>query len=219
MKRRAAITAPLGADIFVQVNLDQIYNNRVINLREFFEELIYRRLRHCESKIKMFASRENNDHPQDAFWDLLFANKSGFDELINASGGIPRDFINRFDAVAAAYDHSIEKKWTEHRIREAIIRHSIGRVADHVKKDPFITCIFDKIGEVIKMNDDAVFLVPKISDTKLANALESLFASRLIHGLDLAVVPEQVRSKYDAYFIDYGTPGHHSHEAKNRFKD
>lgn len=153
----------------------------------------------------MFASRENNDRPQEAFWDLLFANRSGFDELINASGGIPRDFINRFESVAAAYEHSVEKKWTEHRIREVIIRHSIVRVADHVKKDAFLSCIFDKIGEVIKLNDNMVFLVPKIADRKLTSAVESLFASRLIHGLDLVIVPEQVRSKYDAYFLDYGT--------------
>jgi hypothetical protein len=44
-----------------------------------------------------------------------------------------------------------------------------------------------------------------VADAKLASAVESLFASRLIHGLDLVIVPEQVRAKYDVYFIDYGT--------------
>jgi len=194
----------VGADIFAQVNLDQIYNNRVINLREFFEELIYRRLRHCDSRIKLFVGRENPDRPIDGFLELMFDDKSGFDELINASGGIPRDFINRFDAVAAAYDHSVEKRWKEHRIREVIMRHSIGRVADHVKKEAYLSCIFDKIGKVVRENNSILFLIPKLTDKRLTSAVESLFASRLIHRLDLVDVPERIRSKYDCYFIDYG---------------
>ena len=195
----------VGADIFVQVNLDQIYNNRVINLREFFEELIYRRLRYCEPTMDQFKSRENNNRPLEAFWDLLFHQKSGFEELINASGGIPRDFIMRFDEVVTAYDGSIEKKWQEGRILDVIIKNSITRTDEHVRKDPFLSCVFGKIEEVVKSNGDNVFLIPKTMDDELSKAIESLFASRLIHKFDLVIVPAHVRSKYDAYFLDYGT--------------
>ena len=51
----------IGGDIFDDVNLDEIYNNRVMNLKNFFSELIFKRLKHCDIRIRIFEDHDENN--------------------------------------------------------------------------------------------------------------------------------------------------------------
>lgn len=191
------------ADVFAQVNLDQIYDNRVLNLSKFFLELIYRRLKYCEVKIAKFASRRDPDTPVQEFLEMIFESNE-FDELIRASGGIPRDFINTFDAVAAYYDFKVEKKWKRHRIQEVIMQRAINNTDHLIKERSVINCIFQEIRNVIAISHKRNVLVPKNLEIEISEAVEYLFANRIIHKINIANVPEKIRSEYFVFNIDYG---------------
>ena len=200
----ARIGLEVDADIFAQVNLDQIYNPEELNLRDFFEELIYKRLRLCDPRLGMFDTKEETGKPIRSFLEQIFEDHAAFDALIAASGGIPRDFINRFDHVASAHDYSIERKWRAHRINEIVIRISIRRVDSHLGDDRFVACVFDRIRQVARVNGHRMFCVPRVDDNDSIRAIRALFLDRLIHRFDLWMVPIAVRSDFVVYYLDYG---------------
>ncbi|MEQ8751426.1 MAG: hypothetical protein RIC52_16795 [Amphiplicatus sp.] len=194
----------VGADIFAQVNLDHIYNNRVLNLSQFFQEVLYKRLKHCDKNVEIFGQRDNKGVPIEGFMDIMFAETGRMEEIIHASGGIPRDFINIFDAVASEYDYSVDEKWKKHKIKDVIMRRAIERAETILVKNSLIDCVYSTIRESVNSSGHRVVLIEKDLDPDIVLAVESLFSSRMLHKLDIATVPEEIRLKYIAYETDYG---------------
>jgi len=194
----------IGGDIFDDVDLDKIYDNRVINLRTFFGELLFKRLLHCDERLAVLENNSRPGTPIDGFVELIFREEKTFGELIKASGGIPRDFIKIFDAIAQSHDYSASEPWKQHRVREQIIEHSISSLNRFVQNATLEKCVFDQIREVVKKNNLRVFLLPRSANSEVESAIEALFAKRLLHKINLGAIPESIGSKHHIFHVDYG---------------
>lgn len=194
----------IDGDIFDDVNLDNIYHNRVINLTAFFEELLFKRLLHCNADLSVFEDKDKIGVPVSGFSGVIFEHERAFDELIKASGGIPRDFIKIFDSISLCHDYSVSAPWKLHRVREQIVEHSIKNLERFVKYGTLEHCILQEIRNIITTNLLRLFLIPKGIDEGIAHSLTGLFAMRMIHRQNLAGIPDLIRDKYEIYHIDYG---------------
>lgn len=143
--------------------------------------------------------------------DDLFAG-DGFAEMCLASGGVPRDFLSLFVALAndvARRGQQIGKV----QVREAAVRR-IGNKLDSVKKDSgdeeaiLINCLAQLKRHVYKTKKTNCFLVAKDdidADPKGRQAIRELTDLRLIHLVDhnTSHAPTDGRV-YEAYIIDVG---------------
>lgn len=193
-----------GGDIF-PFNLDNryIYETNSEQTKDFFNDLLYRHLNAIDKKFdtKCFSNISKN-----GFLNLFLANQA-LGEILIASAGIPRDFINIF---INAYEHfKINTSSRNHRIG---VRHIRLATVDWYKTDKeeqiesISNCkslLEGIINEIIIKKKKTHFLIPqKYRSNKYLNQLIDF---RIIH----------LRKKgyshkgnagiiYDVYSIDYG---------------
>jgi len=193
-----------GGDIF-PFNLDNryIYETNSGQTKDFFNDLLYR---HLSAIDKKFDTKCFSNVSKSGFLNLFLANQA-LGEILIASAGIPRDFINIF---INAYEHF--KINTSSRNNRIGVRHIRLATVDWYKTDKeeqiesISNCkslLEGIINEIIIKKKKTHFLIPqKYRSNKYLNQLIDF---RIIH----------LRKKgyshkgnagiiYDVYSIDYG---------------
>ncbi|MBZ6005499.1 hypothetical protein K1514_06335 [Paraclostridium bifermentans] len=193
-----------GGDIF-PFNLDNryIYETNSGQTKDFFNDLLYR---HLNAIDKKFDNKCFSNVSKSGFLNLFLANQA-LGEILIASAGIPRDFINIF---INAYEHF--KINTSSRNNRIGVRHIRLATVDWYKTDKeeqienISNCkslLEGIINEIIIKKRKTHFLIPqKYRSNKYLNQLIDF---RIIH----------LRKKgyshkgntgiiYDVYSIDYG---------------
>lgn len=193
-----------GGDIF-PFNLDNryIYETNSEQTKDFFNDLLYRHLNAIDKKfdIKCFSNV-----PKGGFLNLFLANQA-LGEILIASAGIPRDFINIF---INAYEHF--KINTSSRNNRIGVRHIRLATVDWYKTDKeeqiesISNCkslLEGIINEIIIKKKKTHFLIhQKYRSNKYLNQLIDF---RIIH-LRKKGYSHKGNSGivYDVYSIDYG---------------
>lgn len=193
-----------GGDIF-PFNLDNryIYETNSRQTKDFFNDLLYR---HLNAIDKKFDTKCFSNVSKSGFLNLFLANQA-LGEILIASAGIPRDFINIF---INAYEHF--KINTSSRNNRIGVRHIRLATVDWYKTDKeeqienISNCkslLEGIINEIIIKKKKTHFLIPqKYRSNKYLNQLIDF---RIIHLRKKGYSHKgNAGIMYDVYSIDYG---------------
>lgn len=187
----------VGSDTDMSVNLDEylVFDNNSEKSQSFFKEMLYR---HLAAKIK--ESKSSITLYLSNYLNIVFTQQNAFAELVRASEGVPRDFINIISLAAQKADArniSVEdirlsaKRWYI-QAKERVVNS---------KRDAEILLRYI-IEEVIGNRHARAFLLRSDTNDPLINYL---FDERVLH-----IVKENVSAndqpgvRFKVYSIDYG---------------
>lgn len=186
-----------GGDIF-PLNIDNryIYEKDKISTRNFYNELLKNHLYEIDENL--FKKIDENK-----FINIFFATQS-LSEILIASAGIPRDFINLF---ILSYNNRINKnqRIILKNVRNATTEWYSSDKKEEIDKDAITKKFFEELVNIIIIEKGKThFLLPqKYSDNLQIRKLVDL---RVLHLREKGISHRHIQSKtYDVYSIDYGS--------------
>jgi len=207
LNNRGASTArkglELNADIFEATNLDHVFRDEA-HLFEFYEELLYRRLRLVEPGLLAFE-RVRGDRPGAALVQNIFKDRRAFEVLVRGAEGVPRDFLAAFNEMSRARSHRVRPRWETAFVEGSLRKRSVltrqSEFEYQSEADQLLTLCVRPIVEKLGTRQ---FLV-RLSDMPiLDSALEELLEKRLIHEVPVHLMLAHARASYRAFLLDYG---------------
>ena len=199
-----------GADIF-PIDLDHVFGSGEINLVTFYEELLFRHLSYCNSRLEIFASDAQssprpalNAKPNREFITYVFKNRKIFSDVIKGAGRIPRDFIEIIDHIARERDYSVEPLWGYGDIAGSIHNHYIKNKEINIIKNVDEENSYKILVSKTKKNKNRLFLVKKNDDEQKRRIIAEFYLQRIIHEVSPDQIPAEIRVSYDAYYADFG---------------
>jgi hypothetical protein len=188
----------VGADCAVSINLDDfmVLENDPERAKRFFRSLIYKHYR----TRKVEDSEASDFADEDKLFSNAFTQSKAFDELIQASEGVPRDAINILSLAAAqAGDGRINIQNVRNAAGKWFAQDKSQFFKEHQDAEFLLGWIVDK---VIGERRSRAFLVEATTRSKL---LDDLYDGRMLHVLRRSVsAHDRPGTRYIAYKIDYG---------------
>lgn len=186
-----------GGDIF-PLNIDNryIYEKDKITTRNFYNELLKNHLYEIDEEL--FKKIDENK-----FINIFFATQS-LSEILIASAGIPRDFINLF---ILSFNNRINKsqRIILKNVRNATTEWYSSDKKEEIDKDILTKKFFEELVNIVIIEKAKThFLLPqKYSDNAQIRKLVDL---RVLHLREKGISHRHIQSKtYDVYSIDYGS--------------
>ncbi len=196
-----------GGDIFAY-NLDNryIFEINKVQTRDFYNELLYKHVSIFSNVVKThFFDKERNKADKN-FINNFFTNHS-LSEILIASAGIPRDFMNLF---INSYDKfllnvsSNSTRITVNHVRLATIDWYQIDKKNEIEKDANTKILLEKIvNEIIIQKKRTHFIIPeKFSSNRY---LQNLIDLRALHLRKRGISHQDIKGvNYNVYSIDYG---------------
>lgn len=185
-----------GGDVF-PITLDNrhVFEVDKNETREFYNELLYKHLISIDKNYKRVEKKK--------FINMFLANQA-LSEILIASAGIPRDFMNLF---ILSYSNRIDKnkRIILRDIRSATTEWYKTDKKEEIEKDNSTRSLFKAIVEriVIEKNRTHFLMPKKYSDNRHIKKLVDL---RALHLRQEGISHKHFANKqYDAYSIDYGS--------------
>jgi hypothetical protein len=210
VKNSGPIGLELGADIF-ELNLDEVYSNPGLDKAHFYEELIFKHLSFCNPDLDEFRRTEETDfygtrliRPVDTFISYIFKSRKEFETLIEGAGGLPRDFVEIFDALARSRDFSVAPPWSMMDVTTSIREHCVKNKQSDIRDERDVYNVFAKIIELIQINNSRIILVERSASKKLLQIISEFYHRRLLHDVPLMSIPVLIRPKFYMYSVDLG---------------
>lgn len=194
-----------GGDIFgYQLDNRFIYELNQDVTKQFFNELLYKQLSLIDKKLFLPFYDEKLSQPQSTFINVFLANQA-LREILIASAGIPRDFLNIF---IGAYTNFIHRN-TPHKhmaltdIRSATVSWYEVDKKKAVESNSYAKLMLDKIiKEIIMEKKRCHFLIPEKYETNII--LNDLIDLRVIHLRKRGISHKGNKGvRYNVYYIDY----------------
>jgi hypothetical protein len=186
-----------GGDIF-PINIDNryIYEKDKNTTRNFYNELLRNHLIQIDKEV--FEEIDENK-----FINIFFATQA-LSEILIASAGIPRDFINLF---ILSYNNRINKKQRIilKNVRNATTEWYSSDKKEEIDKDPLTKRFFeDLVNQIVIEKNKTHFLLPQRFSDNLQ--IKKLVDLRALHLREKGISHRHIQSKnYDVYSIDYGS--------------
>lgn len=203
----AQIGLEMAEDIYESDDLDKVYSDSNDKNR-FFEHLIFKKLIEADNYILNYSEKNPSGEytyiPQEGFIRAFFKESGLFDELVEASGRIPRLFVEMFYDISTIFDFRIHPKWDRPNIMEEIIDRSAVKRRD-IARHPKLGNFYERACKIVGDTGQRIFLVPHDDMILLAEPVSNLFHFKMIHNLDRAKLPGDIDRTYRAYYVDYGT--------------
>ena len=193
-----------GGDIF-GYSLDNryIYELYPDNTRAFFNELLFKQLYIINPELYKIFCSDNKSRPVHKFINSFFANQA-LREILIASSGIPRDFLNIFIAsYNSFYNIARYKHIVLADVRNATIEWYEVDKKKTVDANNNAKILLDKIIKDILINKKRChFLIPeKFEKVKELNDLIDL---RVVHLRKKGISHKGVKGViYNVYYLDY----------------
>lgn len=190
----------LSADVFTDIDLDQelLFKESKFIPIHFYESLLFKHLRISLPVLNDFIIRDEEIDP--SFLEAIFHNKETFIELIVASNGNPRDFLNIF--VHSNEFVSARRGKTSKITRKLIMTASRNwYLKDKNPDDPYLKSLSKSISKLIEEKKIRTFLIKQIYTSSVE--LSDLEDFRLIHRIPENVVNPEIRKDYSVFLIDY----------------
>ena len=186
-----------GGDIF-PVSLDNryIYEIDKIGTKTFFNELLVNHLKEINPSIF-------NGVDESKFINYFFANQA-LSEILIASAGIPRDFMNLFILSFNNRNNSSQRIVLKN-IRNSTTEWYTSDKKEEIDKDQITRHLFEElVNQVIIIKKKTHFLLPqKYSENR---SIKKLVDMRVLHLRQKGISHKHVANKtYDVYSIDYGS--------------
>ncbi|QOV95205.1 hypothetical protein [Novosphingobium sp. ES2-1] len=186
----------LGSDAFADINLDDylVFENNPKASAEFFRELIFRHL----TAIYPIKSLPVQNAQQ--LQEQAFTQEAAFLELVRASEGVPRDFINILQIAATkAGEHKISVPTIRSAAKDWYERDKAAFIDSNQAGSDLLHWVVDT---VIGGRKARAFLVRSdVRDT----ILDRLFDERILHIAKRSYsAKEEPGVRYKVWKIDYG---------------
>lgn len=194
-----------GGDIFgYQLDYRFIYELHPDVTKKFFNELLYNQLSIVDSNLFRGFFDKTTSQPLQSFINLFLANQA-LREILIASAGIPRDFLNIF---ISAYSNYTQRNTTQKHLALTDIRtatvswYEIDK-RKAVEANQHAKLMLDKIiKEVIVDRKRCHFLIPEKFETN--TNLNDLIDLRVVHLRKRGISHKGNRGvSYNVYYIDY----------------
>jgi hypothetical protein len=199
-----------GADIF-EIDLDEAYSNPTLDKVKFYEELVFKHLCYCNSDLEGFRQSSEVDfygtrsmRPVETFVEYIFKSRKEFETLIDGAGGLPRDFVEMFDALARSKGFSVNPRWNMKEVKSCVREHCVKTKQSDIGDEAGTYEIFNEIIKLIKANNSRLILVRRNSNTKLLSVVGEFYHKRLLHDVPILSVPVLIRPQYHMYYADLG---------------
>jgi hypothetical protein len=210
VKNSGPIGLELGADIF-ELSLDEVYTSPAMNKAKFYEELVFKHLSFCNPDLEEFREKDEFDfygtkrtRPVETFITYIFKSRAEFETLIDGAGGLPRDFVEIFDAIARARDFSVSPLWNMKDVKSHVWEHCVKNKQSNLRGDRDSFSIFEKIITLLQANNSRIILVERNASRKLLTIIGEFYHKRLLHDVPILSVPALIRPKYYTYSADLG---------------
>lgn len=193
-----------GGDIFI-IPLDNrcIFEIDKTQTKNFYNELLYKHLLSINPNLIDNYNLKQQEEIKRTFLNQFFANQA-LSEILIASAGVPRDFINLF--INSFNENSSGSRRISIRdVRYATSRWYNSDKREEVEKDSVIKKLYEGIvDEIIKKRKRTHFLIPKhLSENRYIKKLIDL---RVLHlrkdGISHRHIPDK---SYNVYSVDYGS--------------
>jgi hypothetical protein len=186
-----------GGDIFpISIDNRYIYEVDKVGTKTFYNELLINHLKEINPAIF-----ENVDDLK--FINYFFANQA-LAEILIASAGIPRDFINLF-ILSYNNRNNTSQRIVLKNIRNSTTEWYTSDKKEEIDKDKTTKHLFEElVNQVILIKKKTHFLLPqKHSENKFIKKLVDL---RVLHLRQKGISHKHIVNKtYDVYSIDYGS--------------
>ena len=197
----------VGEDIYEVEDLDVLHANND-GKNTFFEKLIFKKMVEADKSI-LYYSKENETgqltgDPSDGFVRSFFSDSNLFDMLVEASGRIPRLFIELFTDISSTLGYKASEKWERQKILDEIVRRSIIKKQEIEQQDKF-RAFYSKACQIVKATNQRVFFVPRRQSLLFADIISNLFHFKMIHNVYQQIIPTELDREYRLYTLDYGT--------------
>lgn len=186
----------LGSDIFADINLDDIsvYDNNPEAAISFFEQLLFRHLTALSNAGELEAKNEK------AVINAVFSQERSFQELVRASEGVPRDFLN---ILQLAILKSPSQKISVPAVRDA--------AKDWFERDKQRNLdMNDRASKLLEFLRDRVIFSRKVrafllDSGKSDDAIDFLFDERLLHIAKRNYSAQDIPGvRFRVWKVDYG---------------
>lgn len=193
----------LGSDISTNLDIDEyyVYDRNPNEITKVFTEIIYK---HTKSELPADYLENNYDiRTANQFIQGFFSGKPAFKELVRASEGVVRDFINIFNIAF----FSAQRKGLKNIDKKTIIES--GRQWFENDKSKNLNEILHQkirliIDEVIGNKKARSFLVSR--ELERHPIIQQLFDARVIHLVKKGYSDKDNPGiRYNIYSLDYGT--------------
>lgn len=186
-----------GGDIFpISIDNRFIFEVDKNGTRNFYNEILINHMKQIDSEIF-------EDVDENRFVNYFFANQA-LSEILIASAGIPRDFMNLF---ILAYNNrtNLTQRIILKNIRNSTTQWYTSDKKEEIDKDPTTRHLFEElVNQVILVKKKTHFLLPqKYSENSYVKKLIDL---RVLHLRQKGISHRHITNKtYDVYSIDYGS--------------
>lgn len=193
----------LGSDISTNLDIDEyyVYDRNPAEITKVFTEILYK---HIVSELpKNYLENQYNINTANKLIQGIFSGKPAFNELVRASEGVIRDFINIFNL--AFFD--AQRKGLKNIDKKTIIE--AGRQwFENDKSKNLDEILHNKIrliiDEVIGNKRARSFLVSR--ELERHHIIQQLFDARVIHLVKKGYSDKDNPGvRYNIYSLDYGT--------------
>lgn len=192
----------IGHDIFHTVDLDTSLLDSEIQIEEFCEKLLFRRLSKEIPELNDFIGRDGVI--SDAFVTDIFDDRRNFRSYVAASHGIPRDIMKIFGLGTRLIKADFATKCINYNVVMEVAQRIYRREKrDTIQNGTPTKVMWKKINDLMSETNSRLFII-KDGDQKTSSSFRALIDHELIHEIPSAVLPRWVRSEHKAYFIDYG---------------
>jgi len=193
----------LGSDISTNLDIDEyyVYDRNPVEITKVFSEILFK---HLKSELEdKYLEEKYNIKTESQFIQGLFSGKPAFNELVRASEGVIRDFINIFNIsffdTQRKNSKNIDKKTIVESGRQWFENDKSKNLDDNLHQK--IRLIID---EVIGRKRARSFLVSR--ELERHPVIQQLFDARVIHLVKKGYSDKDNPGiRYNIYTLDYGT--------------
>jgi hypothetical protein len=193
----------LGSDISSNLDIDEyyVYDRNPSEITKVFTEILYK---HISSELpENYLSENYNIKTPNQFIQSVFSGKPAFNELVRASEGVIRDFINIFNL--AFFD--AQRKGSKNIDKRTIIESGRQWFENDKSKnldEELHNKIRRIIDEVIGNKRARSFMVSR--ELERHHIIQKLFDARVIHLVKKGYSDKDNPGiRYSIYSLDYGT--------------
>lgn len=193
----------LGSDISTNLDIDEyfVYDRNPREITKTFAEILFK---HIKSELsENYLSQAYNINTINQLLQTLFTGQPAFDELVRASEGVVRDFINIF--TLAFFD---AQRKNSNNIDKKVVIEASRQWFENDKAKNLDNQLHEKvrliIDEVIGKRKARSFLVSR--ELEQNPIIQKLFDARVIHIVKKGYSDKDNPGiRYNIYSLDYGT--------------
>lgn len=192
----------IGQDIYKSLDLDTLFFESEESISHFLSKMIFKRVNYFLG-FKLNYIKRDKDY-LDSFINEIFLNKENFMELISASHGVPRDFLELFTRCLYKIDNNLDKFIIDRSIIENVaIDFYKNEKRSLIAGNESLVKYLTKIDNYIKVKKVRFFAIES-SLYKYSLEIKELVDKKFLQQIPSASIPRELRDKYKVYLIDYG---------------